>query len=57
MGVSVIALVVGLLVSYLVRPSLGTGHRAWFVGTVAGILVSFFINFFVTKYWTFRAVD
>ena len=48
--VSVIALVVGLLVSALVAPYLGHGHRTWFIATVAGI----FVNFFVNKYWTFK---
>jgi putative flippase GtrA len=48
--VSTIALVVGLIVSALVSPSLGHGHRTWFVATVAGI----FVNFFLNKYWTFR---
>lgn len=48
--VSVISLFVGLGASALVAPYLGHGHRTWFVGTVAGI----FVNFFVNKYWTFR---
>lgn len=48
--VSVIALVVGLIASALVAPWLGHGHRTWFVATVAGI----FVNFFVNKYWTFK---
>jgi putative flippase GtrA len=48
--VSTIALVVGLIVSALVSPALGHGHRTWFVATVAGI----FVNFFLNKYWTFR---
>ena len=50
--VSAIALVVGLLVSALVSPWLGHGHKTWFVATVAGI----FVNFFLNKYWTFRNV-
>jgi putative flippase GtrA len=49
--VSVIALLVGLVVSALVAPWLGHGHRTWFLATLAGI----FVNFFVNKYWTFRA--
>jgi putative flippase GtrA len=53
LGVSVIALIVGLIVSFVVAPWLGHGHRTWFIGTVAGI----FVNFFVNKYWTFRSVD
>ncbi len=48
--VSFIALLVGLVVSYLVQPYLGHGHKTWFVSVCAGILVNFFIN----KYWTFR---
>ncbi|MGC2131214.1 MAG: GtrA family protein [Candidatus Aquilonibacter sp.] len=48
--VSVIALAVGLLVSAVVAPYLGHGHRTWFIATVAGI----FVNFFVNKYWTFK---
>jgi putative flippase GtrA len=48
--VSVVSLFVGLGVSALVAPMLGHGHKTWFVGTVAGI----FVNFFVNKYWTFR---
>jgi putative flippase GtrA len=52
LSVSVLALLVGLIVSALVSPSLGHGHRTWFVATCAGIVVNFFIN----KYWTFRSV-
>ena len=52
LSVSVLALGVGLIVSALVAPFLGHGHRTWFVATVAGI----FVNFFVNKYWTFRSV-
>jgi putative flippase GtrA len=48
--VSVIALVVGLLVSALIAPWLGHGHKTWFIATVAGI----FVNFFANKYWTFK---
>ncbi len=48
--VSVLSLIVGLIVSAIVAPYLGHGHKTWFVGTVAGI----FVNFFVNKYWTFR---
>lgn len=48
--VSVISLFVGLGVSALVAPELGHGHKTWFVGTVAGI----FVNFFINKYWTFK---
>ena len=51
--VSAIALVVGLLASAAVAPFFGHGHRTWFIGTVAGI----FVNFFVNKYWTFRHVS
>ena len=48
--VSVIALIVGLIVSAIVSPYLGHGHKTWFVATVAGI----FVNFFLNKYWTFK---
>jgi putative flippase GtrA len=48
--VSLLALLVGLLVSALVSPFLGHGHRTWFLSTCAGI----FVNFFINKYWTFR---
>lgn len=51
--VSVVALVAGLLVSALVAPYFGHGHKTWFLGTVAGI----FVNFFVNKYWTFKHVE
>jgi putative flippase GtrA len=51
MTVSVLALLVGLLVSAAVAPFLGHGHKTWFVATCAGIVVNFFIN----KYWTFRS--
>ena len=50
MSVSLIALVVGLLVSAVVGPYLGHGHRTWFIATVAGI----FVNFFLNKFWTFK---
>jgi putative flippase GtrA len=50
LAVSAIALIVGLIVSAIVAPWLGHGHRTWFLGTVAGI----FVNFFVNKYWTFK---
>ncbi len=53
MTVSVIALFVGLLVGQLIVPYLGHGHRTWFVQTLSGIVVNFFIN----KYWTFRDAD
>ncbi len=48
--VSAIALIVGLIVSHLAQPHLGPGHRTWFLATVSGIVVNFFVN----KYWTFR---
>jgi putative flippase GtrA len=51
MTVSVFALIVGLIVSAAVAPWLGHGHKTWFVATVAGIVVNFFVN----KYWTFRS--
>jgi len=51
--VSAVALAVGLGVSALVSPWLGHGHKTWFVATVAGI----FVNFFLNKYWTFKHVS
>jgi putative flippase GtrA len=51
--VSAVALIVGLVVSAFVSRWLGHGHRTWFVATVAGI----FVNFFLNKYWTFRHID
>jgi dolichol-phosphate mannosyltransferase len=50
--VSLLALLVGLIVSALLAPYLGHGHRTWFVATIAGILLNFFLN----KYWTFKHV-
>lgn len=50
LSVSVVALLVGLVVSAAVSPWLGHGHKTWFVATMAGI----FINFFLNKYWTFK---
>jgi putative flippase GtrA len=52
LAVSAIALLVGLIVSAVVSPWLGHGHKTWFVATVAGI----FVNFFLNKYWTFKHV-
>ena len=52
LSVSVVALAVGLLVSYVGAPILGRGHALWFVSTLAGT----FVNFFFNKYWTFRSV-
>ena len=49
-GVSVIALVVGLIVSHFIEPHFGPGHKTWFIATVSAIVVNFFVN----KYWTFR---
>ncbi len=51
MAVSVVALIVGLIVSALISPWLGHGHKTWFVSTVSAIVVNFFVN----KYWTFRS--
>lgn len=53
LSVSAVALIVGLLVSAFVSHWLGHGHRTWFVATVAGI----FVNFFLNKYWTFRHIN
>lgn len=50
LSVSVVALAAGLVISAAVSPWLGHGHKTWFVATVGGI----FINFFLNKYWTFR---
>jgi putative flippase GtrA len=50
--VSAIALGVGLLVSAIVSSWLGHGHKTWFVATIAGI----FVNFFMNKYWTFKHI-
>ncbi|MHB8146458.1 MAG: GtrA family protein [Vulcanimicrobiaceae bacterium] len=50
MSVSLIALLVGLLVSAIVGPYLGHGHRTWFIATVVGMAVNFFLN----KFWTFK---
>lgn len=52
LSVSVLALLVGLAVSALVAPALGRGHKTWFLATLSGIVVNFFVN----KYWTFRSV-
>lgn len=51
--VSAIALGVGLLVSAFVSQWLGHGHKTWFVATLSGIVVNFFLN----KYWTFKHVS
>jgi putative flippase GtrA len=53
LSVSVMALAVGLIVSFLVAPYWGNGHKTWFVSTLAGI----FVNFFINKYWTFRPTE
>jgi len=63
MAVSVIALVVGLIISTVIAPwpvpfsfvgqKFGHGHLTWFLSTLAGIVVNFFVN----KYWTFRSAD
>jgi putative flippase GtrA len=52
LSVSVLALIVGLIVSALVAPALGHGHKTWLAATLSGIVVNFFVN----KYWTFRSV-
>jgi putative flippase GtrA len=61
MAVSVMALIVGLIVSAAIAPlpapfigrSFGHGHMTWLVSTVSAIVVNFFVN----KYWTFRSAD
>jgi putative flippase GtrA len=53
LSVSVLALIVGLLVSAAVGHAMGHyGHITWLVATLSGIVVNFFVN----KYWTFRSV-
>ena len=53
LSVSVLALIVGLLVSAAVGRAMGHyGHFTWLVATLSGIVVNFFVN----KYWTFRSV-
>jgi putative flippase GtrA len=59
MAVSVMALIVGLIVSAVLAPLpvpftgrlFGHGHMTWFLSTVSAIVVNFFVN----KYWTFRS--
>ena len=59
MAVSVMALIVGLIVSAVLAPLpmpfagrlFGHGHITWFISTLAAIVVNFFVN----KYWTFRS--
>ena len=53
LAVSLLALLLGKIV-FLVADRLEFHHftMTWFVATVAGV----FINFFVNKYWTFRHV-
>jgi putative flippase GtrA len=59
MTVSVLALIVGLIVSAAIAPiwffgrQFGHGHLTWFVSTLSAIVVNFFVN----KYWTFRSAD
>lgn len=50
LAVSALAWAVGLGIGYVLGPTLGHGHKLWFVATVAGMVVNFFVN----KYWTFR---
>jgi putative flippase GtrA len=50
MAVSLLAMFVGIGAKWLLSPYIGTGHKMWFVSTLAGI----FVNFFANKYWTFR---
>jgi len=49
--VSAIALGVAAIVSAVFQPMLGPGHKLWLVMTLFAVPVNFFIN----KYWTFRA--
>jgi putative flippase GtrA len=50
--VSAMALAVGLIVSKLLLMTgrMHAGHIVWFIATLSGMLVNFFVN----KYWTFR---
>lgn len=53
LSVSAISLFVGLVVSSIAGRYLGHGHfghTTWFIATVAGM----FVNFFLNKYWTFK---
>ena len=52
--VSFLALVIGNVVGYVCTELLHIdhGHTVWLLSTASGVLVNFFIN----KYWTFRAV-
>lgn len=52
LSVSAAALAVALIVGHLVAPSVGNGHKNWFISTVAAMVVNFLVN----KYWTFRSV-
>lgn len=52
LSVSVLALLVGFGASALAGPHFGYGHKTWFLATLSGIVVNFFVN----KYWTFRSV-
>jgi putative flippase GtrA len=52
LSVSVLALLVGFGVSAVAGPHFGYGHKTWFLATLSGIVVNFFVN----KYWTFRSV-
>ena len=53
--VSLLALLVGDVVIWLLETVLQyhRHHTVWFVATLSGM----FLNFFVNKYWTFRSVD
>ena len=53
LSVSLLALIVGLIVSGFVGKYFGHGHRTWFIANVCGIVVNFFMN----KYWTFKHVS
>ena len=51
--VNVLVGVLGALVAgWIVAPYFGHGHKTWFLATLSGIVVNFFVN----KYWTFRSV-
>jgi putative flippase GtrA len=53
MAVSLLAMFVGIAAKWLLAPYVGTGHKMWFISTLAGI----FVNFFINKYWTFRTAS
>lgn len=53
LSVSLLALLFGIALNLLLHPYFGNGHKMWFVATVGGI----FVNFFLNKYWTFKHLN